>query len=332
MHLNGVDLNLLVGLDALLTHKNVTRAAEQLKVTQPAMSAALQRLRVHVGDPLLQPVGRELMLTPRAHAIQQPVKSLLAQICNILNYDADFDPQRSERRFVLAMSEYCAEVLAPGLTRHLSEHAPNVFVHLERIGMDSVERLRDRRIDACLTVEHSGLLTEADTEFAQQGLFSDVWVMVCDAANHRIGNSVAYRDLSQQPFVDVHCAGLKSALANALHAQELRPKIVAILPSFHSAMRAIADSDCVGIVPLRAAQAHAPRLGLRIVPSPLPSPALNQLIIYHHGSVSDPGQRWLHKVLHETVARLDGADRRGGTSALPVGVNGLRIPDMRRVQ
>ena len=77
MHLNRFDLNLLVALDALLTERNVTRAAERVFIAQPAMSRALARLRRHFDDPLLVRVGRELRLTPVAEALVEPVRAAL---------------------------------------------------------------------------------------------------------------------------------------------------------------------------------------------------------------------------------------------------------------
>src|SRR3546814_19494155 len=104
MHFRGLNLNLLVSLDALLTEKSVSRAAEKLHITQPAMSASLQRLRQYLSDPLLHQVGRKFELTPRALAMSMPVKDLLLQIDAQLNADQSFDPLTSKRTFRLAMS------------------------------------------------------------------------------------------------------------------------------------------------------------------------------------------------------------------------------------
>ena len=80
MHLNKFDLNLLIALDALLQEKNVTRAAERVHVSQPAMSAALQKLRDYFNDPLLVRAGRELCLTPRGLSLVEPVREALLRV------------------------------------------------------------------------------------------------------------------------------------------------------------------------------------------------------------------------------------------------------------
>ena len=81
MHLNRFDLNLLIALDALLREKNVTRAAERVFLSQPAMSAALQKLRAYFNDPLLVRVGRDLQLTPKGLSLVEPLKARVEAAC-----------------------------------------------------------------------------------------------------------------------------------------------------------------------------------------------------------------------------------------------------------
>src|SRR3546814_13151974 len=97
MHFRGLNLNLLVSLDALLTEKSVSRAAEKLHITQPAMSASLQRLRQYLSDPLLHQVGRTFELTPPALAMYMSVKELLLQLAAMLTADHSFAPFTAKR-------------------------------------------------------------------------------------------------------------------------------------------------------------------------------------------------------------------------------------------
>ena len=92
MHFQGVDLNLLVALDALLSEKSVTRAAERIHISQPGMSAALQKLRWHFSDQLLERVGRRLELTPLAHGLAEPLKEILFKVRQILDTEPSFNP------------------------------------------------------------------------------------------------------------------------------------------------------------------------------------------------------------------------------------------------
>src|ERR1044072_1286367 len=105
MQLNRFDLNLLIALDALLREKNVTRAAERVFVSQPAMSAALHKLREYFNDPLLVRVGREMELTARGESLVEPVREALLPIQMMLGPQPTFDPKTARRDFTVIMSE-----------------------------------------------------------------------------------------------------------------------------------------------------------------------------------------------------------------------------------
>src|SRR3546814_20202417 len=104
MQLKGLNLNLLVVLDALLREKSVTKTAERLNVTQPAISAALQRLREYLEDPLLERNGRKVELTQRAKDLAVPVREILLRIESALKTTPNFDPAEAKRTFRVPMS------------------------------------------------------------------------------------------------------------------------------------------------------------------------------------------------------------------------------------
>lgn len=135
--LRRVDLNLLVILDALLSEQHVTRAAERLHLSQPAVSHALGRLRDLLGDPLLVRQGGGLVATARALELAAPLADALVQVQSLLAPNR-FDPASARRTFRLAMSDYGAALLLPGLVRALREQAPGIdlaITHASREGM-----------------------------------------------------------------------------------------------------------------------------------------------------------------------------------------------------
>ena len=133
MHLNKFDLNLLIALNALLQEKNVTRAAERVYVSQPAMSAALQKLRDYFRDPLLIRVGREMELTPRGLSLVEPVRDALLHVQATLGTQPSFDPATVERIFSLSIRDYMVPRLMPGVLRHLLAEAPKVQCLVEEL-------------------------------------------------------------------------------------------------------------------------------------------------------------------------------------------------------
>ena len=118
MQLNRFDLNLLIALDALLREKNVTRAAERVFVSQPAMSAALHKLREYFNDPLLVRVGREMELTPRGDSLVEPVREALLRIQVMLGTQPTFDPKTARREFTVIMSEEAVPGVLPRAAAH----------------------------------------------------------------------------------------------------------------------------------------------------------------------------------------------------------------------
>ena len=143
MHLGGLDLNLLVALDALLREKNVTRAAERIYISQPGMSAALQKLREHFSDQLLERVGRKLELTPRGRELAGRVTDILLSIKSLDKSLEQFDHRTAHRVFRVSASTYCSDLLAVPVIEHLAEAATNISCQFDDLTSETVSRVID---------------------------------------------------------------------------------------------------------------------------------------------------------------------------------------------
>ena len=154
MQLNRFDLNLLIALDALLREKNVTRAAERVFVSQPAMSAALHKLREYFNDPLLVRVGREMELTSRGESLVEPVREALLRIQMMLGTQPTFDPKTARREFTVIMSEEAVPGVLPPLLRTLAHEAPELDLHIEMVSPTALSRLEYGEADLCLCLEN----------------------------------------------------------------------------------------------------------------------------------------------------------------------------------
>src|SRR4029434_4414915 len=144
MQLSRFDLTLLIALDALLREKNVTRSAERVFVSQPAMSAALHKLREYFNDPLLVRVGREMELTPRGASLVEPVREALLRIQMMLGTQPTFDPKTARREFTVIMSEEAVPGVLPPLLKTLASEAPELDVHIEMVSPTALSRLQHR--------------------------------------------------------------------------------------------------------------------------------------------------------------------------------------------
>ena len=128
MNLERVDLNLLIYLDVLLREKNVTRAAEQLGVTQPALSNILRRLRNLFNDPLIIRSSEGMTLTERALELQPRIRYVLSDFSMILEPLTEFRSYTSNRVFLIMTSDYAESTLVPRLVKALRSEAPNVVL------------------------------------------------------------------------------------------------------------------------------------------------------------------------------------------------------------
>ncbi|MDT2007439.1 LysR family transcriptional regulator [Rhodococcus opacus] len=128
---NRVDQNLLISLRALLDLRHVTKAAERVHLSQPAMSAALRRLRRHFNDELLVRSGTGYELTPLGRRLQPLVTAAVQSLDSVWRESAVFDPVSSDRQFTITSSHYAAAVVLPGLRTQLAAQAPSVRVELQ---------------------------------------------------------------------------------------------------------------------------------------------------------------------------------------------------------
>ena len=145
MNISTFDLNLLRVLDALLRERNVSRAAERLSLSQPAVSNALNRLRDLLDDPLLVRVGRSMQPTPRALALEVPIRDVLQRIEESLSADAPFDPASSRQRFRIAVTDYVELILMPRLLKLLAERAPGVQIDIQHLSPTLPAEALDKR-------------------------------------------------------------------------------------------------------------------------------------------------------------------------------------------
>jgi len=153
MRFKGLDLNLLVALDALMTERNLTAAARKINLSQPAMSAAVARLRSYFRDELFGMRGRELVPTSRAEGLAAPVREALMHIeLSIMARDV-FDPARSNRRFRIGLSDFVTVVFFRNVVERVAREAPAVSFELVALTDEHDELLRRGEVDFVILPE-----------------------------------------------------------------------------------------------------------------------------------------------------------------------------------
>ena len=151
MRFKGLDLNLLIALDALLTERNVSVAARKVFLSQSAMSGALARLREHFGDELLVPLGRKMVLTSAAELLAEPLRQLVLQIEVTVGTSLRFDASTSTRAFVVHASDYVTEVVLSRVVPMVAQEAPGVVLEIVPPSNDPAGALESGDVDLLIT-------------------------------------------------------------------------------------------------------------------------------------------------------------------------------------
>jgi DNA-binding transcriptional LysR family regulator len=323
MQYSNFDTNLLRTLDALLAEKSVTRAADRMCISQPAMSGALLRLREHFKDQLLIRMGRDMVLSPLGESLVNPVRETLLQIELTLATRPYFDPATSERRFELAMTDYGAFMLMPPLLRRLSVEAPHMTCSLDPLRASTVGRLEAGDLDCLITVESCEILARgtAAQDLKMRTLHYDDFVCVVDAQHPSVDHELSLEDYRRLPHVIVKLGtNLETLVEQAWRRADLDLKVVATAPSFASMLFMVPGTPMVATVQRRLAQTIADSLQLRILECPVEVRSLQQVLIWHPRNDLDPGHQYLRKMLVEAAGVK--ARKQGG----PVLSNLIQIP------
>ncbi|MER5436610.1 LysR family transcriptional regulator [Streptomyces sp. NPDC002588] len=294
--LHRVDLNLLPLLAALLEHRSVTRAAQVVGLTQPAMSNALGRLRRTLGDELLVRVGREYVLTARASALIGPVNLILETATNQVLMPPTFDPATSDRTFRIAAASAAALTVLPALSATLAASAPGVRLHVETFEHSMVVTLGESTADVVL------LPDVVPTTLPRERLYQEEWVVVADADNDRIGATLTVDDLARLPHVVFEWEGGRVGAQQLL--AELIPDLVVQIVVFEFLMipSVVRGTPMVALLQRRLAQQVAAQNGLRVMEPPIPLPTLGIDLVWNPRTAGDPGRAWLRRQLMNAVS------------------------------
>jgi LysR family nod box-dependent transcriptional activator len=301
MNLGGLDLNLLVALDALLSERSVTRAAQRVGLSQPGMSNALARLRRLFDDPLLVRQGAAMVPTSRAEALVGPVQEALELIRAALDAPARFDPATDRRRFRLSCSDYSVLMLIGPLVRALAAEAPGVLVEVRPRLADASRALVNGDVD--LVIEPPEIMGDVDLE--SLWLWEDRWTCCVWEGNARVGKRMTlerYTALGHLIY-SMGSAGHPVALPD-LHLARLGiPRRIEVsVESFLLAPFLLQGTDLVTLIPKRA-EAFLRRTGdIRVLESPIDFPVLVERLWWHPRMTADPAHAWLR----ERVGRVAG--------------------------
>jgi DNA-binding transcriptional LysR family regulator len=302
-HINiaGLDLNLLVVFDALMTEQNVTRAAVRLGLSQPATSNALARLRSLMEDELFIRKTTGLTPTPKAIALAQQLRPALQQIQSALLEQPSFDPATSDRVFAIGMSDYVEFSLLPKLVQALQVVAPNINLQIRSGARQKLLSLLDEgEIDiAC------GLFPEKITWHKEQFLFHEVYSCVCRQDHPNIGGEFSLEDYLTQSHLLVSIQEDRVGRVDILLGkQNLQRRIALSIPHFLIAPFILAQSNLVATLPKRVAVEFSRSQSLKLLPLPIALEGFSVFMRWHQSTHNLPACEWLRTLITEVSSTV----------------------------
>lgn len=289
VNLNGIDLNLLPPLEALLRHRSVTRAAIDVGMSQPAMSRALGRLRESLGDPLLVRGSGGLLLTPTAEALLPVLRQALAGVSKVFQTSA-LDPLTTERTVRIAASDVQTVLIGPPLFTALAQAAPGITLQFQPYGRDVIARIEDGHTDFAFALTTSPLPSGA----VSFPVARDRLALVM-----RKDHPMAARDLEAVDYGHLAHVAISllddgiSDLDAKLAKQGVTRRIALRTPHFLSALAIVGNSDAVTTVSRRLAQSFADQFGLVLRDPPIDDPDLTMVVVTTGLRAHDPLLVWI---------------------------------------
>ncbi len=301
MNLRSLDLNLLLPLDALLQERSVTRAAQRLGLSQPALSASLARLRRHFDDPLLARVGNEHELTPLAVRLREQVRVALSGVDRVFRAEPDFDPAVSERDLRIVSSDYAETVLGAPLLALLAAEAPRMRLRFSVNTPSVVEDAERVLVDADLLLLPHGFLADLPHE----DLHRDRWVCLVATGNPDVGEALTVDQLRTMPWVVTYHGPVASTPA-ALQMRMLgvEPHVQVVTEHFLAVPALVAGSARIGLLQQRLADRLPPDSGVRVLPPPVDVGLLLEAMWWHPVYTGDPEHTWLRDVVRRAASSL----------------------------
>jgi len=306
VHLSQVDLNLFVVLEAIYREGNITRAGQQLNLTQPAISHALKRLRDLLQDPLFVRQGAHMVPTPFTRNMIDQVRQALQILETNLTQSRNFVPEDTRRNFNLSLWEYSEALILPSLLRRLKDASPGMSITTSRIKRRDLEtELASGSVDLAIEIpitvsdriRHKWLLNEAFVVVARRSHPAFKNEDKLDLDTYLVQRHIQVSSRRQGPsLIDIE-----------LSRRGLRRQVFLRSQHNHTACLVVSNTDMLLTLPERHAQllntnsASAGPL-YSVYPFPLPAPRLEAHLYWHESVENDPANRWLREEIERVLA------------------------------
>ncbi len=312
MRYQRLDLNLLVALDILLEERSVSLAADRLCLSQSATSSALGRLRDYFEDDLLVLKGRQMILTPRAEELIDPVRSVLEQIRTTIAVAPEFEPETCDRQIRIMASDYTTEVLLADVLARLEHTAPLMRFEIQTMDSTPIDSLERGMIDLLVSVDFA-----LSSEHPSELLFEDGYVIVGDPANPDLLAGIDSEKYFELKHVTTRFGRSRVPAFEDwfLKRQKRGRKIDVVAPTFLSVPGLLMGTQRIATMHRKLAARICRNLPLATCPVPFDIPPIREAVQWHVTSKNDFAIQWMIGQLREVAQDLYGTNHQSNASA-----------------
>jgi DNA-binding transcriptional LysR family regulator len=295
-----IDLNLLVVFQEVFQERQISAVARRLKLSQPAVSNALARLRRSFGDELFVRTAQGMQPTPLAKQLAESVSAALAHVTQALNRHDSFVAATSERHFTLAMTDVGEVYFMPGLIETCRRLAPGIQLSTVRAGaIDLKSDMESGRVDLAI-----GAFDSISGALYQRRLFRQNYVSMFRNGHPLAGKKITIKDfLAAQHLVVSSQESPYDRINQLLEKAGVRTNTHFRVPHFTAVPYIVSNSDLLVTVPQKLAESAALPFGLQYLRPPLRLPSLQTNIFWHRRFNQDAGNQWLRKLMVEHFAQ-----------------------------
>lgn len=307
-----LDLNRLRVLRAVWEHRNVSRAAEGLGVSQPTVSHALRELRRHYKDRIFVRCPGGVMPTPLGEAIARRIGQALAMLEQGLDVRGEFDASSSRREFTIVMTDIAEAIILPRIVDLCRRTAPAVALRAVQLPTESVlSALRDGAADLAI-----GFSPALRASLLHRPLFRSEYVCIVSASHPRVRDRLRREDFVRERHAVAQAQGTgHHAVESALQRMGLLESIGARVPHFLALPTLVAASEMIATVPRPLAELMAPVASVRLHPVPIRLPRLLIEQFWHERYHDDAASRWLRDLVPRAMQKVFATGPRGFSQA-----------------
>jgi DNA-binding transcriptional LysR family regulator len=296
MHIRSLDLNTLVVFRALMQHRNVTNAAAEIGLSQPAVSHALRRLRERYRDRLFVRLGGLMQPTERAIEIAGDVAEALKRI--EATFQDEFDLTTLKRKFRIGFVDFAAIFFLPSLIEKIGMEAPGVDVVAEYVSNAAASQLlQSRDLDFAI-----GVVPPLDSAWRRHTLFLDTFVMIARRDHPEVGQRIGLKKYAELRHVRTPVCHI---IDKALEARGVSRKFAVTADSIVSVPFIVSRSDLLGVMPSAGANVFADFCRLKVMNLPFKLDTYRIDLVWHRGSEKDKAHGWMARTIRVLASNLD---------------------------